>query len=102
MFIVFTSNAFAILGLRALYFILAGAMERFTYLSQGLAIMLAFIGAKMILADVVHIPTAVSLGVIVTIIAAAILRSIWRQRRLAAATAAAALSARSEARRSHV
>jgi tellurite resistance protein TerC len=101
-FIVFTSNVFAILGLRALYFVLAGAMERFTYLSQGLAIMLAFIGAKMILADVVHIPTAVSLGVIVTIIAVSVLLSVWKRRRLAAAAAAAAAAARSEARRSHV
>jgi tellurite resistance protein TerC len=93
MFIVFTSNAFAILGLRALYFVLAGAMERFTYLSQGLAVMLAFIGTKMILAQVVHIPTVISLGTIVTIIAAAILLSVWKERRLAAAAAAAAASA---------
>jgi tellurite resistance protein TerC len=90
MFIVFTSNAFAILGLRALYFVLAGAMERFTYLSQGLAVMLAFIGTKMVLAQVVHIPTVISLGTIVTIIAAAIVLSVWKERRLAAAAAAAA------------
>jgi tellurite resistance protein TerC len=93
MFLVFTSNAFAILGLRALYFVLAGAMERFTYLTQGLAVMLAFIGAKMILAQVVHIPTPISLGTIVTIIAAAILLSVWKERRLAAAAAASAGSA---------
>ena len=93
MFIVFTSNAFAILGLRALYFVLAGAMERFTYLSQGLAVMLAFIGTKMILAQVVHIPTVISLGTIVMIIVAAILLSVWKERRLAAAAAAAAASA---------
>jgi tellurite resistance protein TerC len=93
MFIVFTSNAFAILGMRALYFVLAGAMERFTYLSQGLAVMLAFIGAKMILADVVHIPTVASLGVIITIIAAAVLLSVWQRRRLAAAPAAASPTA---------
>ena len=92
MFIVFTSNAFAILGLRALYFVLAGAMERFTYLSQGLAVMLAFIGTKMILAQVVHIPTVISLGTIVPTIAAAILLSVWKERRLAAAAAAAAAS----------
>jgi tellurite resistance protein TerC len=88
MFIVFTSNAFAVLGLRALYFVLADAMERFTYLSQGLAIMLAFIGVKMILADVVHIPALASLGVIITIIAAAVLLSMWRGRLGAAAAAA--------------
>jgi TerC family integral membrane protein len=87
-FIIFTANAFAVLGLRALYFVLAGAMERFTYLSQGLAVMLAFIGAKMILADVVHIPTAVSLGVIVVIIAAAIGASVWRRHSSRAASAA--------------
>ena len=89
MFIIFTSNAFAVLGLRALYFVLAGAMERFSYLSQGLAIMLAFIGAKMILAQVVHVPTVVSLGVITVIIAAAVLLSIWKGRRPAAAAAPA-------------
>jgi tellurite resistance protein TerC len=87
-FIVFTSNAFAILGLRALYFVLAGAMERFSYLSQGLAVMLAFIGVKMILAQVVHIPTVASLAVIIVIITAAVLLSIWKRRRLAAAASA--------------
>jgi tellurite resistance protein TerC len=106
MFIVFTSNAFAILGLRALYFVLAGAMERFSYLSQGLAVMLAFIGAKMILAQVVHIPTVISLGAIVTIIAAAVVLSVRKERRAAAgerrlAAAAAAAAAASELRRSH-
>ena len=89
MFIVFTSNAFAVLGLRALYFVLADAMERFTYLSQGLAIMLAFIGVKMILADLVHIPTVASLGVIITIITVAVLLSVWKRRRQAAGPAAA-------------
>ncbi len=80
-FIVVTSNAFAVLGLRALYFVLAGAMERFAFLSTGLAVMLAFIGAKMLLAGVVHIPVAVSLGVIVVVIACAVLVSIRQQRR---------------------
>jgi len=74
------------------YFVLAGAMERFTYLSQGLAVMLAFIGTKMILAQVIHIPTVISLGTIVMIIVAAILLSVWKERRLAAAAAAAAAS----------
>jgi tellurite resistance protein TerC len=106
MFIVFTSNAFAILGLRALYFVLAGAMERFTYLSQGLAVMLAFIGTKMILAQVVHIPTVISLGTIVAIIAAAVVLSVRKERRVAArerrlaAAAAAAASAPSGMSRS--
>lgn len=103
MFIVFTSNAFAILGLRALYFVLAGAMERFAYLSQGLAVMLAFIGAKMILAQVVHIPTVISLGTIVAIIAAAVGLSVRKERRAAARERrlAAAAAAASELRRSH-
>ena len=84
-FIVVTSNAFAVLGLRALYFVLAGAMERFAFLSTGLAVLLAFIGAKMLLAGVVHIPVAVSLGVIVVVIACAVLLSVWQQRRRGAA-----------------
>ena len=83
-FIVFTSNAFAILGLRALYFVLAGAMERFAYLSQGLAVLLAFIGAKMIFSPVWHLPTVVSLGGVIVIIASAILLSVWKRRRAAA------------------
>jgi tellurite resistance protein TerC len=92
MFIIFTSNAFAVLGLRALYFVLAGAMDRFAYLSQGLAVMLAFVGAKMILAPVVHIPIAFGLGAIIAIIAGAIVLSVWKQRRMAdAATTRAAM-----------
>jgi tellurite resistance protein TerC len=82
-FIVFTSNAFAILGLRALYAVLAGALKRFTYLRQGMAVMLAFIGAKMILSPVLHIPAAVSLGAIVAIIAAAAGLSMLARRRAA-------------------
>ncbi len=84
-FIVFTSNAFAILGLRALYFVLAGAMERFAYLSQGLAVLLAFIGAKMIFSPVWHLPTVVSLGGVIVITVSAILLSVWKRRRAAAA-----------------
>src|SRR5262249_3655475 len=87
MFLVFTSNAFAVLGLRALYFVLAGAMARFRYLPQGLTALLAFIGVKMLLAGVVHIPAAVSLGVIVAIIATAVLLSIWPRRRQAGSAA---------------
>ena len=64
-FVVFTSNAFAVLGLRAPYFVLADFMERFFYLKYGLAALLIFIGAKMVLTDLVHIPIAVSLAVIV-------------------------------------
>ena len=60
-FIVFAANAFAMLGLRALYFLLVGVMDRFVYLSQGLAVILGVIGAKMLLIDVWHVPIWLSL-----------------------------------------
>jgi tellurite resistance protein TerC len=68
-FIVYTSNVFAILGLRALYFLLAGVLDRFTYLKIGLAIVLMFVGVKMIIEPWVHIPVGVSLGVVVAMLA---------------------------------
>jgi tellurite resistance protein TerC len=83
-FIVFTSNAFAVLGLRALYAVLARALERLRYLRQGMAVMLAFIGVKMILSSVVHIPAAVSLGAIIAIIAATAGLSMLGERQAAA------------------
>jgi TerC family integral membrane protein len=89
MFVLFTSNAFAVLGLRPLYFVLVGAMARFTYLSQGLAVLLAFIGVKMMLTPVVHVPAAASLGVVAAIVAAAILLSLWQGRRARPARSAA-------------
>ncbi len=67
-YIVFTSNAFAVLGLRSLYFVLAEAIERFTYLSKGLAVLLVFMGAKMLLQSVVHISTNINLLVIVAVL----------------------------------
>jgi tellurite resistance protein TerC len=67
-FIVFTSNVFAILGLRSLYFVLAGAIEYFRYLKFGLSLVLVFIGAKMLLPLSVHISTPVSLGIVGTIL----------------------------------
>lgn len=67
-FIVFTSNAFAILGLRALYFLLAGIMTKFKYLSIGLSAVLVFVGAKMIASEWYHIPITLSLGVIAVLI----------------------------------
>lgn len=76
--IVFTSNIFAIMGLRALYFLLAGIMGKFHRLSDGLALVLCFVGAKMLLTDVYHIPTVVSLGVIVLILGGAIGLSLLR------------------------
>jgi tellurite resistance protein TerC len=63
-FIVFAANAFALVGLRALYFLLVGLMDRFVYLTQGLSVILAFIGVKMLLIDVWHVPIWLSLGVI--------------------------------------
>lgn len=77
-FIVFSANAFALLGLRALFALLEGARERFAYLNYGLAFILIFIGAKMLLEDVVHLPIGVSLGVIVLALAASVLVSLKR------------------------
>jgi tellurite resistance protein TerC len=71
-FIVFASNAFAILGLRALYFLLADMHARFSYLQEGLAIILAFVGMKMLIAEWYHIPTALSLAVIAIVLTASI------------------------------
>jgi tellurite resistance protein TerC len=75
-FIVLTSNVFAILGLRALYFLLAGMHERFHLLSYGLALVLGFIGIKMLIIDLYKIPVAWSLGVTVTILTASALLSL--------------------------
>jgi tellurite resistance protein TerC len=75
-FIVFSSNAFAILGLRALYFLLADLRDKFDYLQPGLAVILAFVGGKMILAEWYHIPTFASLGVIALVLTVAIVASI--------------------------
>ncbi len=76
-FIVFSSNAFAILGLRAMYFLLAHLHGRFRFLQQGLAVILAFVGVKMILNDWVHIPTWLSLIVIAAVLLTAIACSVW-------------------------
>jgi tellurite resistance protein TerC len=75
-FLVFSSNVFAILGLRALYFLLADLRERFTYLQQGLAVILAFVGIKMIVAEWYHIPTFASLAVIALVLGVSIVVSI--------------------------
>jgi tellurite resistance protein TerC len=79
-FIVYTSNVCAILGLRSLYFLLAGSVHKFVYLKPGLALVVAFIGTKMLLADVVHLPTAVSLGAVGVILAGAIGLSLLADR----------------------
>ena len=80
-FIVFSSNAFAIMGLRALYFLLAGMAGRFRYLNVGLGVILGFVGIKMLLADVYHLPTWLSLGVIALALTVAVLASLRTDRR---------------------
>ncbi len=82
-FIVLTSNLFAILGLRAMYFLIAGMADRFALLKYGLALVLVFIGAKMLLLDVVKIPIALSLGVVALLIGGAVVLSLRRERRTA-------------------
>ncbi|MEB2310289.1 MAG: TerC family protein [Sorangiineae bacterium] len=83
-YIVYTSNIFAILGLRALYFMLAGMMQRFHYLDLGLAAILVFIGAKMLLSGVYKIPNLVSLGVIAGVLTVAMVASALRPERASA------------------
>jgi tellurite resistance protein TerC len=75
-FIVYSSNVFAILGLRALYFLVADVIHRFHYLKLGLSAVLVFVGAKMLLADVYPIPITVSLGVVVFVLAASVVASL--------------------------
>ena len=82
-FLVFTSNAFAILGLRAMYFLLADLMHRFRYLKLGLAVVLIWVGVKMLLLDLYKIPTGVSLAVVAAILAVAVTAS-WRRTRVPA------------------
>ena len=80
-FIVLTSNVFAILGLRSLYFVLSGAAERFKYVQPGLALVLVFVGAKMAISDWVKIPVLASLAVIVLLVGGSILLSLVRPSR---------------------
>jgi tellurite resistance protein TerC len=80
-FIVLTSNVFAILGLRAMYFLLADMADRFSLLKYGLAIVLMFVGVKMMLIDVFKIPVLISLGVVATIIATSIVLSLRKDAR---------------------
>ena len=76
-FIVLTSNLFAILGLRAMYFLLAGVAERFSMLKYGLSIILVFIGIKMLIVDFYHIPIAISLGVVFGILILTLIINAW-------------------------
>jgi tellurite resistance protein TerC len=75
-FVVFAANAFAMLGLRALYFLVVDLRQRFVYLSHGLAVILAFVGVKMLAVDVWHAPVWLSLAVIILVLAATILLSL--------------------------
>jgi tellurite resistance protein TerC len=77
-FVIYTSNIMAILGLRALYFVLAGMMGRFHFLGTGLALILLFIGAKMVLSDLLHLPTWASLGTIMVILSGSVGLSLLR------------------------
>jgi len=79
-FLVFTSNIFAILGLRSLYFLLAGLADRFHYLKPALGIVLGFVGAKLLLHSYVKVPSLLSLGVIVVVIGGGIVLSLRRPR----------------------
>jgi TerC family integral membrane protein len=81
-FIVYTSNVFAILGLRSLYFLLAGVIDKFYYLKLGLSVVLAFVGTKMVIVDMYKIPIGLSLGVIASILAISVIASLRRSRRL--------------------
>jgi tellurite resistance protein TerC len=97
-FIVYTSNVFAILGLRSLYFLLAGVIDKFYYLKLGLSVVLSFVGVKMLLPDLSElitgvsykIPTVLSLGVIAVILSVAVIASLLRSRRLASQSEVAA------------
>ncbi|HXL85965.1 MAG TPA: TerC/Alx family metal homeostasis membrane protein [Gemmatimonadaceae bacterium] len=75
-FIVYTSNVFAMLGLRSLYFVLAGVVERFRYLRVGLAAILIFFGARLLLSDFLEVPNGVSLGVIAAALALSVIASL--------------------------
>jgi tellurite resistance protein TerC len=79
-FIVYTSNVFAVLGLRSMYFVLAGMMERFRYLHYGLAVVLVFIGAKMLASNHYQIPTGVALGVVAGVLLVSVLTSLLHPR----------------------
>jgi tellurite resistance protein TerC len=79
-FLVYTSNIFAILGLRALYFLLAGVLDRFHYLKVGLSLVLVFVGLKMLASDVLSVPIGVSLGAIAMLIGGSVVASLLRPR----------------------
>jgi tellurite resistance protein TerC len=81
-FIVFTSNVFAILGLRSLYFLLAGVVDKFHYLKLGLSVVLVFVGIKMVIVDLYKIPVGLSLSVIAVILTTSIIASLIREKHM--------------------
>jgi tellurite resistance protein TerC len=85
LFVVYTSNVFAILGLRSLYFLLAGAIGKFHYLHAALSAILTFVGIKMLVSHFYSIPIAISLSVILGLLSVAVVASVMRERRLRAA-----------------
>lgn len=80
--VVYASNIFAILGLRALFFVLAGAMDKFVYLKPGVALILVFVGVKMVGAYWFHLSTLISLAVIVSVLTASVLLSLWKAKQV--------------------
>lgn len=80
-FIVLTSNLFAILGLRAMYFLLAGVADKLVLLKYGLAVIMAFIGSKMLLVQWFHVPVGISLGVIASVLVVTVVASLWWNKR---------------------
>jgi tellurite resistance protein TerC len=83
-FLVFTSNIFAIMGLRSMFFLLGSAIDKFVYLKPALALVLLFVGVKMLLAGYIEVPTMISLGAVLGIFGVALLASLWREWREAA------------------
>jgi tellurite resistance protein TerC len=81
LFVVFTSNAFAVLGLRALYFLVAGTVQRFSFVKPAIAILLMFIGVKMLISPFVHLPVTVTLAAIVVVVGGAVAAKLWRDRK---------------------
>lgn len=79
-FIVLAANVFAVMGLRAMYFVIVGMLTRFRYLNHGLAVVLGLVGAKMLLSDVYHPPIYVTLGAVVIVLSTAVLASLWATR----------------------
>ena len=79
-FIVLAANVFAVMGLRAMYFVIVGMLTRFKYLNYGLAVVLGLVGLKMLLSDVYHPPIYITLGAVVVVLSTAVLASLWATR----------------------